>query len=99
MPRPRSGFGGVAGSDGLIYAFGGNSYTADVYDPVANTWAPLADMNSTRYGLSGALGPDGRIYAIGGSVSGVPPSPQTYQPTTGILIPTPTPPPHPVQPP
>jgi N-acetylneuraminic acid mutarotase len=94
MTHPRTDFGCVTGYDGRIYVFGGygedgtsDGYlsSADVYDPVADIWAPIASMNIIRYSVAGALGADGRIYAIGGSVgSGAPTSVEAYDPGSDI---------------
>src|SRR5260370_33451994 len=64
----------ATGSDGTIYAFGGCGFTAkcvadyvlQAYDPVANRWRRLTDMDSNRAFLAGAARSDGSIYAIGG---------------------------------
>ena len=73
MTAPRIGHGCVA-LDGKLYAVGGSGagtsevpvgYTAEVYDPQADRWQPLADMSTVRCGLTlAAVG--GKIYAIGG---------------------------------
>jgi len=92
MPRPRSDFGCVTGSDGRIYVFGGYaeevsgdhySQSADVYDPTADSWSAISDMNIVRYSVAGSIGADGRIYAIGGSEgAGAPTSVEAYDPSS-----------------
>jgi len=60
------------GSDGLIYAIGGNSgsniVTVEAYNPATNTWTTRASMPTGRVGL-GAASAGGLIYAIGGDSS------------------------------
>lgn len=68
-------FGAVTGSDGLIYAIGGNSLVAELnvveaYDPSTDRWSSRAPMPPARHGLGVAAGPDGIIYALGGTVVG-----------------------------
>jgi N-acetylneuraminic acid mutarotase len=92
----------TAAPDGRIYVIGGvgtglDEYLSlvEVYDPIANSWARVADMPTARQALATALGPDGRIYAFGGASS--PPFLQTveaYDPgadswSTGAPMPTP----------
>jgi hypothetical protein len=80
MNTARAFVAGALGSDGKVYAFGGDSVgrdmnvlsSAEVYDPVANTWTPLTPMLSTaRRRATAATASDGRTYVIGGAdVSG-----------------------------
>jgi N-acetylneuraminic acid mutarotase len=67
------------GSDGRIYAIGGDigdnpfSYrSVEAYDATTNTWTLVANMAVPRHSLGAALGPDGRIYAVGGANENVP---------------------------
>jgi hypothetical protein len=54
------------GSDGVIYAFGGDTTTFVAFDAQHLTWSARAQLGTMR-GFAGAAGPpDGRIYAIGG---------------------------------
>jgi kelch-like protein 2/3 len=62
--------GGVL--NGRIYAAGGQNpssgalATAEVYDPLTDTWTAIAAMSTARYGLSlGVV--NGVLYALGGT--------------------------------
>jgi len=75
MPTPRAELAAVAGSDGRIYAIGGNNggsalNTVEAYDPASNTWTTAASLPTARSDLAAVAGPDGRIYAIGGASNG-----------------------------
>jgi N-acetylneuraminic acid mutarotase len=75
MGSRRIGLAATA-AGGKIYVAGGYGSTgsamnnvlatAEVYDPAANQWTPIASMTHARYMHALATGPDGRIYAIGG---------------------------------
>ena len=43
--------------------------TAEVYDPQADGWQPLAKMSTARYGLGLAV-VGGKVYAMGGMDDG-----------------------------
>jgi hypothetical protein len=71
LPRPREHLG-VASLGGKVYAVGGrtagldtNLAAADVYDPIARSWARLPDA-PTRRGGNGAGVADRLIVAAGG---------------------------------
>ena len=72
MPTARNRLGVATGSNGKIYAIGGqddrNDYTAVVeeYDPVSNTWATRRSMSTERCMPGVVAGSNSRIYAIGG---------------------------------
>jgi N-acetylneuraminic acid mutarotase len=73
MSHARAWLAAVAGSDGRIYAMGGNdnsSYLSSVeaYDPRKNAWTAAAPMRMGRTGLAAAVLPGGTIYALGGEV-------------------------------
>ncbi len=63
----------IAVDGGFIYAMGGSlepftgqSTAVDRYDPVANTWAPMASMGTPRGGATAqAIG--GKVYIAGGT--------------------------------
>ena len=71
---------GCAALGGKLYAVGGSDATpgggggipvtavqssAEVYDPILNTWSPIADLNRPRFGCAcAALG--GKLYVTGG---------------------------------
>src|SRR5262249_20419955 len=74
MRSANSFMAATTASDGRIYTFGGCAFvdscspdpSASVYDPAADTWALVAEMDRGRAFLAGAAGSDGRISAIGG---------------------------------
>jgi N-acetylneuraminic acid mutarotase len=76
MPTPRAELAAVAGSDGSIYAIGGQTSgsatgVVEVYDPALDSWSTRAPMPTPRYGLAAVVGSDGTIYAIGGNYTSV----------------------------
>jgi N-acetylneuraminic acid mutarotase len=76
MPTARASLVAATGSDGRIYAIGGddllkglyNDYldTVAAYGPATNSWTAVAPMPTPREQLAAVAGRDGRIYAIGG---------------------------------
>ncbi|KAI4371707.1 hypothetical protein MLD38_010028 [Melastoma candidum] len=72
LGTPRSDFACVL-CDGKVYVAGGQSTiasergvsTAEVYDPVADAWHPLPNMNTTRYKCVGVT-LQGKILVVGG---------------------------------
>ena len=42
------------------------SFTADIYDPVSNTWTPTADLHRTRAAHTATVLQDGRVLITGG---------------------------------
>ena len=73
IPTARFGLGAAVGSNGKLYAVGGNNgssflSTVEENDPATNTWAARASMPTARGGLGAATVPsNGKLYAIGGS--------------------------------
>lgn len=71
MPTGRLALAATTGSDGTIYAIGGEGGgTKDVvesYQPTSNTWTSVSSLPTPRYALAAATGTDGTIYAIGGN--------------------------------
>jgi N-acetylneuraminic acid mutarotase len=80
MNNGRFEFAATVGSDGQIYAVGGNGLTipappatppfVEVYDPINDTWtvlSPTLNSNVADEGL--ATGSDGRLYVLGGNPS------------------------------
>jgi len=69
--NPRDNFA-AAVVNGKIYTFGGytnsggDTDTAEVYDPETNTWAALASMPAGRRALLDAAELNGKIYIVGG---------------------------------
>ena len=81
LPTARSHLAAAAGSDGRIYAFGGNSpnpNAVDAYDPTSDTWTTRANMPTARSGPAAAVSTNGLIYVIGGNPSAV----EAYDPLT-----------------
>jgi hypothetical protein len=77
-PLPRGAMGiAVAVSGGYLYAFGGRDYTynnlatTSRYDPVSDTWAPMAEMPAPR-NWAGAAEAGGYMYVVNGSEGGGP---------------------------
>jgi len=74
LPEARYALAAATGSDGTIYAIGGElggpRDTVVAYDPPSDTWTTVAPMPMARFCLAAAAGPDGRIYAIGGTTNG-----------------------------
>lgn len=71
MPTPRLNLGVVTGSDGKIYAIGGDGGTGPLgtneqYDPTTDTWSNKAGMPTTRSGLEVVATDNGKLYAFGG---------------------------------
>ena len=72
MLKPRGGLNAVA-AYGCIHVFGGEHATGvhgdhDLYNPVTNTWEPLASMPTPIHGVTGLTFIDGLIYLPGGGV-------------------------------
>lgn len=78
MTHPRINLSAVLLPDGKVLVFGGHnrykwdaasvpSNQADLYDPVADAWTPVASMTESRtYHSTGLLLPDGRVVVAGG---------------------------------
>ncbi|XP_062103148.1 uncharacterized protein LOC133814168 [Humulus lupulus] len=70
---PRFDFACTVGEDGKIYVAGGKCLidggngvsSAEVYDPALDEWAPLPDMNTSRYKCVGVTW-QGRVHVVGG---------------------------------
>ncbi len=87
MPTARQNLAAATGSDGRIYAIGGNNNTGslstvEAYTPSSNTWATVASMSTPRSGLAAAAGADGRTYAIGGFNNGSLSTVEAYTPSS-----------------
>lgn len=73
MPTARFGVAVTRGSDGLIYAMGGQDAsftpveTVEAYNPQTDTWSTRADFEDESYYPAAAPGPDGHIYLFGGA--------------------------------
>jgi N-acetylneuraminic acid mutarotase len=101
MPVGRERGAAVSGViGGKVYVAGGfragtASSLVDVYDPIANTWAPLADLPIARDHACGGV-MDGKLVVAGGrdgSVTGPAPDVWEYDPGTNAwtaLAPMPT---------
>ncbi|MBO4164714.1 Kelch repeat-containing protein [Micromonospora antibiotica] len=75
MPSGRQLLAATAGTDGRVYAVGGERHgslsTLEVYEPTVDRWTTAASMPTPRNEMGVTGGPDGRIYAIGGCGDGV----------------------------
>ena len=77
-PYPLFVYGAANATDGTFaYVFGGNTINgaqhaeANQYDPVANSWSPLASMTAgPDYLFHGEYGGNGNIYVMGGLNNG-----------------------------
>lgn len=78
IPTGRYFLGAAAGTNGQIYAIGGQSTTAaqitylatnEAFDPVTNTWRARANLPTARGALAVAAAPNGKIYALGGQTT------------------------------
>ena len=56
---------------GKLYTFGGVSNAAFVYDPVLNTWSPVASMNFEHGGTAAVGVINDKIYVAGGHGAGM----------------------------
>jgi hypothetical protein len=56
---------------------------AELYDPVAETWAATSDMIQTRLGHTATLLPDGRVLVVGGAGSELQAAAELYDPGGG----------------
>ncbi|PIO56240.1 kelch repeat protein [Teladorsagia circumcincta] len=67
---------------GQLYAVGGSDSSclssAEKYNPVANEWTAVADMNNTREGMALVVAEE-QLYAVGGNHDG------TFQETVEIF--------------
>lgn len=73
MINSRRAFAAVTGSDGRIYAIGGDSTDAqgarpevEAYDPNTDTWTAVAPMPYGRDSFGAVATPNGKIYVFGG---------------------------------
>lgn len=71
MVNPRSNLAFVTGTDGFIYAIGGNQGNVTVkfverYNPKTDNWTTMAPLPDVREGVTASVAPDGRIYVFGG---------------------------------
>ena len=93
MTTARSRHFAVALQDGRVLVGGGVSsngmplFSAEIFDPVLNTWSPAASgMTEARAGAAAGLLPDGRVVVSGGD-SGTLPSMtiELFDPATGTF--------------
>jgi N-acetylneuraminic acid mutarotase len=78
MPTPRYGLAAVLGTDGKIYAIGGqynnttspstdgDSVKVEAYNPATDTWEAKPSLPNGRYYPAAEVGLDGAIYVSGG---------------------------------
>ena len=59
-----------------------------MYDPVANAWAPIANMPSARNSIGAATAPSGRMYVIGANQNNEEYDPLTNSWTVRANLPT-----------
>jgi len=93
MQRQHWGHTATLLDDGSVLIAGGfrvdirdpASHTAEVYDPVQNTWTLTGQLNRPRYYHTATLLPSGQVAVIGG-ITNTDQSPpvETYDPATGV---------------
>jgi N-acetylneuraminic acid mutarotase len=94
MPKGRTSAAAVTGIDGKIYIFGGvttNNNVSDfttgtsamAYDPVSDSYTPIADIPDETDSAYAALGNDGNIYLVLASGIAQPAVSDFYNVTTG----------------
>ena len=67
----------------------GPSARAQLFEPLTNTWSPVAPMSHPRFGASAAVLPDGKVLVTGGqSTSEVLASAEIYDPVADSWSPT-----------
>lgn len=72
--------------NGKVLIAGGNSATAELYDPATGTFVRTGDMTAARTGHSATLLPDGKVLIAGGdSASSSLASAELYDPSTGTF--------------
>jgi N-acetylneuraminic acid mutarotase len=79
---------GGTGSYDLEFGHGFPS-SAELYDPVSNTWSPAADMSRARWGLTATLLPGGKVLVAGGidDRGGDPADAELYDPASDTWLP------------
>jgi len=90
MPHAHAAGAGVLLANGKVLVTGGatvNGDSADLYDPVANTWTPTSGaMNVSRFGHTATLLPDGKVLIVGGSNgTNAVASAEIFDPATGLF--------------
>jgi len=86
MSTGRAGLG-LTALGGKLYAVGGSTDgststyldTAEVYDPISNSWNPIAAMNTARY-APGLAAFGGKLYVVGGVGDATVASSEVYDP-------------------
>jgi len=88
--------GAAALPDGRVLVAGGRdgstneTNTAEIYDPVSDTWSPAASMSINRYGPAAVPLPNGKILFAGGRINAgeATSSAEIYDPATNTWSPT-----------
>lgn len=92
MSVPRSLFSVTPLRDGRVLVSGGETLTADIYDPNTRTFSAAAPPTHFFFNYPSGLIPlpDGKVLAIGGAAPSCVSSanPEIYDPTTGTWSPT-----------
>ncbi len=100
MNTARSEYTATLLRDGRVLVAGGvHLSSADIFNPVTDTWTPTGSMRADRYGHSATLLPSGQVLVAGGlTYSSYHPSrpdapysnliAELYDPTTGAWTPT-----------
>ena len=89
MTIARSGYTATLLPSGKVLIAGGNSATAELYDPATGTFTRTGDMTTPRSNHSATLLPDGKVLIAGGSSLSLsstdPSSTELYDPSTGTF--------------
>jgi Galactose oxidase, central domain/Kelch motif len=69
--------------DGKVLVAGGNTWSAELYDPRTNEWSSAGSMAVARTDHTATLLPDGRVLVTGGANGNTDlPSAELYDPVT-----------------
>jgi hypothetical protein len=88
MNDARAEFTMVTLPNGMVLAAGSGS--AEIYNPITDTWTRTSGMQATRFGAAGTLLPDGRVFLAGGDSGGgflgnfCPADAEVYDPSVNI---------------
>jgi hypothetical protein len=79
MLREHQGFTATLLGNGTVLVAGGDTASAELYDPVSGTWTATGDTITIHYGHAATLLRDGRVLVAGGGTG----SAELYDPASG----------------
>jgi N-acetylneuraminic acid mutarotase len=79
MTEARSGNTATLLADGKVLVTGGDTVSAELYDPASGTWTATGKMIEARSGYTATLLTDGRVLVAGGGTA----SAELYDPVSG----------------